>query len=771
MNKLSNQYSIHPVRRWIISQSLDHPIRSIILSLLATLVMASGVQYLVVDDDMMKMLPEKLESRKAWEALQDEFGSTEVIFIAFGQKGESIYQTRAFEALWDVSDELEGLSEIEEVTSIATATRMDNDDGDLLIQDLQPGRQLDSVQIGSIRSYLDKYPDIKKRFISQNEDYLVLIAQPYNGVGMDKFRNELVNIVNPILSEFEIHYGGSAYVTGTVPELIRNDVQSLMMFGVIIMISILLLNLRSIPGVVMVMMVIGLSLISMMGFMGWVFKFTGSERFLFTMMHTSMPIILLTIANSDGVHVMAKFFKEMRNKRHVQKAIATSMDSLLIPIFLTSITTVAAFLTMISSPLEPMIGYGITISAGILWAWFLSSLLLPAVITLKKWNLDSNAFNNPSIFEKLIDQLGKVVLTHPKYVFSSGILLIVFGLFGFHKITVDVNFAHFFKQGTEIRDSMDFMDEEMTGTMDLRVRVDGDMRNPDVLNDIANLQTFLKREEKVSLSYSFSDVVKQMHRTFMDDDPEFYTIPESKDKVTNLIRGFSNDYSSLVDDMEYETGLVTALAKIMSTGEIFDYVNETDQFIETNLTSDIKIVVTGMIVVFRDMVIMIIKSSAFSILFSLLIIGVIASLFFKRVLWGVLAVIPLTSAVILNFGLMGYFGVTLNHITAILSSIIIGVGVDFAIHYISQFRRLSRTINNDSLSREVIDDVGYPIILDAASNMGFGALIFSAFVPIQYIGGLMVFAMVSTSLGTLTVLSAMAELLKDKLIEENNNSL
>jgi predicted RND superfamily exporter protein len=63
-----------------------------------------------------------------------------------------------------------------------------------------------------------------------------------------------------------------------------------------------------------------------------------------------------------------------------------------------------------------------------------------------------------------------------------------------------------------------------------------------------------------------------------------------------------------------------------------------------------------------------------------------------------------------------------------------------------------------------VDDVGYPIILDAASNMGFGALLFSAFVPIQYIGGLMVFAMISTSLGTLTVLSALAELLKKKLI-------
>ena len=129
--------------------------------------------------------------------------------------------------------------------------------------------------------------------------------------------------------------------------------------------------------------------------------------------------------------------------------------------------------------------------------------------------------------------------------------------------------------------------------------------------------------------------------------------------------------------------------------------------------------------------------------------------------------IPLTSAVIINFGFMGYFGIELSHITAILSSIIIGVGVDFAIHYIAQFRRLSRTIDKDKVSKEVIDDVGYAIILDAGSNMGFGALVFSSFIPIQYIGGLMVFAMVSTSLGTLTVLSALAELLKNKLIERN----
>ena len=765
MNKIKHNYTDHPIRRWFIFQSINHPVRSIVVSLFATIVMASGLTFLVIDDDMMKMLPQNLESRKAWDFLQDEFGSTEVIFVAFGKKDRSIYHTDALRALWDVSMELEGLPEVEEVTSITTATRMDNDEGDLVIQDLQSDRVLNVIEIAGIRDYLNKYPNVKKRFISQKEDYLILLVQPYDDVALDQFRNELVGVADSILTNYEIYYGGFAYITGTIPELIRNDVQSLMKMGILIMVTILLLNLRSIPGVLMVLMVIGLSLVSMMGFMGWVYKLTGSDRFLFTMMHTSMPIILLTIANSDGVHVVAKFFKEMRLKGDVPKALATTMDSLLVPIFLTSITTVAAFLTMISSPLEPMIGYGITVSAGIIWAWFLSSVLLPAVISIKKWNLESKAIKEMSLFEKMVDRLGKIVLTHPKYVFSMGIILVVFGLVGFHKISIDVNFANFFKPGSEIRDSMDFMDQEMTGTLDLRVRIDGDMRDPHVLNDVSSLQSFLEREDKVSLSYSFADVVKQMHRTFMDDELTYYTIPDSASKIKNLITGFSSDYSSVVDDMNYESGLMTVLAKIMSTDEIFHFANKTNAYIDESLTSDISVTVTGMIIVIRDMVIMIIRSSAFSITFSLIVIGLIASIFFKRIIWGTLAVIPLTSAVILNFGLMGHFGVTLNHITAILSSIIIGVGVDFAIHYISQFRRLSRKVNPDQLSREVIDDVGYPIILDACSNMGFGALMFSVFLPIQYIGGLMVFAMVSTSLGTLTILSALTELLKKRLIE------
>ena len=760
------------IKQWFVDQALQHSRRTITLSILATLFMGSGIRFLVMDDDMMKMLPKELESKVTWDAIQNEFGSTEIIFIAFGRQGESAYQEKTLADLWTLTEQLNILSTVDDISNISNATRIDQVDGFLEIDDLQIRKVLSSSEIDDIKVYLNKNQDLKKQLVSKGEEYLLTIIQPFDQVGLDQFRNDIVSVADSILSNYDVHYGGTAYVTGSVPQLIRDDVQSLIKMGMIIMLVILLFNLRSIHAVLMVMMVILSSLIAMMGFMGWAYKITGSDRFLFALLNTSMPIILLTIANSDGVHVVTKFFREFRKLRDVNTAIESSMDALLLPIFLTSITTIAAFLTMVSSPLEPLIGYGVSISVGIAWAWLMSSLMLPAVISTKKWDPNSKAIALASIFEKLVGKIANIVTRYPKYVFSSGLILVLAGLMGLYKITIDVNVASFFKPGTEIRDSMDFIDEKMSGTMDLRVRLDADIKDPIVLQKMDSLQSYIEENDQVKVTYSIANVVKQMHRTVMDDSLKYETIPVEREKVNNLFTMYSmsgdpEDFSSLVD-YEYSSGLITALSSVMSTEDVFSFVGSITDHIEQNFDQTINIDVTGMIVVIRDMVLMVIRSSFLSILISLVLICSITALFFKRIIWGILAVIPLTGAVILNFGLMGHFGITLNHITAILSSIIIGVGVDFAIHFISQFQRLSSSIDRGDLSQEVIKDVGYPIILDAGSNMGFGALLFSAFIPVQYIGGLMVFAMISTSLGTLTLLSSSTELLKDHLIDKGD---
>ena len=145
-----------------------------------------------------------------------------------------------------------------------------------------------------------------------------------------------------------------------------------------------------------------------------------------------------------------------------------------------------------------------------------------------------------------------------------------------------------------------------------------------------------------------------------------------------------------------------------------------------------------------------------SILLSIILILVITGLFFSSVKWGLLSIIPLVSAITLNFGLMGIFGIDLNHMTALLSSVIIGVGVDFSIHYISDYRRnLINKVDIDTINLHTSQDVGYPVLLDVASNMGFIALFLSILIPLNHMGGLMVFAMISTSFGTLTILASL----------------
>ncbi len=720
--------------------------------------------FIVVDDDMLAMLPNNMSSKLSWDAVQDEFGSTESIFIAFGNKDKTIFNKSSFSDLWKLTNELESQPEIKKVTSLSNLPKIENVDDFLEVHSLQPSEELDAIQINEIKKYVYDNQSIRARSISKDGDYFNIMVQPNDSIAHNIVRDIVVEIGDSLLSKnYEIHYGGTAYITGSVPGMIKNDISKLLGVGLVLMSLILLVNIRDLFAVGMIFSVIIQSLIVMAGLMGWVVYLTGSENFYFTIINSSMPIILLTIANSDGVHVVTKFFKEMRGSGNTKKSIAKSIDTLFAPIFLTSITTIAAFLALYFAPINQLMGYGICLSAGILYAFILSLTFLPAAMSLKKWNLNSNAISQNGHLENIIAKFGKLVISKPKLILVVGMIIMFVGTAGLSALKVDVNIANFFKEDTDFRNSIDFIDQEMTGTMDVRIRVEAPVKDPNTLNEIQNMQKLLNSNPKVTTSYSIVDVVKQMHRIFMDDNPEFEIVPKDEKKVSNLlmmysISGDQDDLNTIVD-YNYKVGLITALSRVMSTEEIIQFVKKIeDQVYSFKHISNTSI--TGMAIVIRDLIYLVIESSIISIFSSIILICLITSIFFKNFSWGFLSIVPLVAAVLINFGFMGIAGIHLSHVTALLSSVIIGVGVDFSIHYIYQYRRLIKDKFRNGISNKVINEVGYPIVLDAASNMSFGALLFSTFIPVQYVGGLMVFAMFSTAFGTLTLLAASVELLK-----------
>lgn len=735
---------------------------------------AGKLPHFVVDEDLMKLLPQTTHARIVWETVREEFGRTDLAFIAFGKPGEPVFNDSLLAALWDVSRALENLPEVDEVISISTMDRMDSHEGFLEITPLQPSRNLTSGEVRDIREYLDRVPNLKKRVVGRHGDYVNVMIRPHMGVDNHVLREGMVTIAGNFLGGYDVHFGGPPYLFGTIPTLILEDVVILVIIGVVILVVVLAANLRYGLAVRLVWGVILLSLVSMFGFLGWMVTLTGSEKFHFTMVNTSMPIILLTIASADGVHILTKFFREFRVRRDVRESVRMTMERLLLPVFLTSLTTIVAFMSMIFAPIEQFTGYGVTISFGIAWAWLLSSLFLPAMIGRHPWDLTSKAVTQPSFLERAVSFYGRNLARHRQGILALGVGTVAIAAAGIFLVKVEVNFTEFFRRGSEIRESIEFMNNEMTGVMDVDVRVEGDLKSPEVLRKVEAIQEFIGSHPRVYTTFSIVDVIKQMHRTIMDNDPAYETIPDSRAKVNNLftlysISGDPDDFSALVD-YDYHTGLVTALMNNITTTMIVEFIRETREMIQSLVGEDMRTTITGLVVIMRELVDLVLRSAIISIGVSIFMIFLISWFFFRRAMWGLLAVIPLTSAVVLNFGLMGLFGVRLSHVTAVLSSIIIGVGVDFAIHYIAQYRNISRSgISPDRLTREVVQDVGYPILLNVGLNMGFASLLFSVFVPMQYVGGLIIFAMVSTSVGTLTLLASLADMLKTRLGEKERS--
>ena len=760
----------------ITSICTSNPIFVLCISLFATALIMGGIRHVKQDDNMINLLPDNIGSRKIFEEIQNEYGLTEYMYVALGNKNSTFIKKNNLEVIWELTHEFEKLEIVDEVISLSNVKKisLDHADSSLVIEDLMITKTLSKNQIKNLKNYLEQNPIIKKRLISNNNDYSNIIIIPANNDIYVDLARSIHNITEKYEDKYELHFGGQAYVTGAVPDMVQDEVKVLLAFGLFLMSIILLINLKNIKAVGLILTIIFLSLGSMFGFMGWIYHFTDSKNFYFTMMNTSMPIVLLTIANSDGVHVLSRFFKELRKSKDTFIAVSETMANLSLPIFLTSITTSMAFLMLIFSPVGSMIGYGITITFGIMWAWLLSNTLLPSLIVLFKWDPSSNAISKPSYIEKMMEKFGKIVTDQPKKVLLTGIVITLFSIIGIFFITVEVQYTKMFRKGNIIRDSAEFLDDHLTGNVNVLLRVSSDLGPESIksqknLKDIETIQTYLDSMEKVTSTISINDVVKQLHKAIMDDDHKFYTIPESSQKINNLFFLYEmnddSDISSLIN-YDADQGIITALMKTFSTVKVQGIVENINNFIEKNIyanNQNIKFELTGMMIFIVDFMWLVIKSSIISLLLSILVIYVISTLFFKSWRLGILSIIPLVSAVSLNFGLMGWFGIELTHLTALLSSIIIGVGVDFTIHYISEFNVIKEEGHLDQISTKTINNVGYPIVLDAWSNMGFGALLLSSIIPLGQIGGLMLLAMFATSLGALTLLASALEIFKTKI--------
>jgi predicted RND superfamily exporter protein len=172
---------------------------------------------------------------------------------------------------------------------------------------------------------------------------------------------------------------------------------------------------------------------------------------------------------------------------------------------------------------------------------------------------------------------------------------------------------------------------------------------------------------------------------------------------------------------------------------------------------------------------LVIDSQLITIVFSILMVFIIIAVSNRSFAAGIIGGIPIVIAILCNFAVMGFMGIKLNIGTAIIASLIVGIGIDYTIHFIDSFKNeyLARKDGGDggdggAFLRRAFQSSGRAIIINALSvGAGFAVLSLSSFRILADVGILVAFAMVITSLLSLTLIPALLITVRPRFIYGN----
>jgi hypothetical protein len=285
-----------------------------------------------------------------------------------------------------------------------------------------------------------------------------------------------------------------------------------------------------------------------------------------------------------------------------------------------------------------------------------------------------------------------------------------------------------------------------------------------------DLEQKLRNHPDVGETTSIAKVVKEMNQALNNDDPAFEVIPDTLGKVAELfflyeMSGDPEDFERMVD-MNYNHALLTARVNSSSTKAISSVVDFTEAEMAKSPEGPLKMV-GGFGPILSELADAIVTGQVLSLGISLLAVGLFVGLAFRSFGAGVLASIPLGLALMLLFGIMGWLQFDLNISTVMLSSIMIGVGVDYTIHFLWRYRK------ERAQGREPKDAIyvtlttsGRGIVFNALSVViGFAVLMISTFIPVKFFGLLVMVSISACLVGALALLPALVLIIRPRFLE------
>ena len=397
-----------------------------------------------------------------------------------------------------------------------------------------------------------------------------------------------------------------------------------------------------------------------------------------------------------------------------------------VPMILTTVSTAAGFLSLTFTDVRPIRQMGAFVAAGIVFAGFISFFALPAL--LSRVNIEAK-HHSAILGPRVTAGLKKLVSNRiPAIVLSAG--LVVFALVSIPQLAVDADQLFFFKDNDPVREAFERTEDLFGGATPLIGEFAFDPAAG--TEQFAGLQALSREMESlggVRTVFSLADMASAL----------------PADQLQSVLSG---GLELPVGNMVSNDGLrFMLLPSDFNNEDLQGWVDFVDNHDEIR-------VLTGMPIIWDEIARLVLKAQVVSLGVAFALVFVMLMVAYRRLRETLVSLVPVVLTITTLLGFVAVSGIQLNLLTAIVSSIVLGVGIDYSIHFVAAID--NARAGGDGYVLRAIDRAGRPIVANALGiAIALSALWLSPLAIHPQVSMIMWVSMLTAALAAMTIIPAL----------------
>ncbi len=749
------------VRRLTVVWSVDHPRTVLALVLFLTLAFGSQLPRIRTDTDPKNMLPVTSAVRQYNDRVEGWFGLHPDVLVVGVWSEQGIFTPETLRRISRLTDAVLRLPGViaRDVVALPTVNDVTVAEGALQARPLLDGVDRDAGEAGRLgRQVLDN-PLLVNRLASSDGKTAAIYIPIEKTANGKAIADEIRRIAERDGGPERYYIAGDPVARDTFGIEMFRQMGLFSPLAGMLMCGVLFVMFRSWWLVAANMVVAMLAIIWAMGL------FIGLGIPVHIMASMS-PVFLMAIS-TDTVHIFNEFAFRRREAGDQRGAILQTMEAVGTPVLFSDLTTIAGFASLAIGPIIPVRVFGLLVAFGTLVILLMSFTLVPVLMALTGGR-GAAAGSEAEPVSRGLGRIGAACVARKAAVVLTGVAVVAVSAVGISKIRINNNMIAWFKPGSEIRVADRHLSRTVGGTATLYLVADGGqpdaVTRPEFLKALEGLQRQLEREPIVGKTVSVADVVKRVHRVLSENDPSRETIPDSQEAVAQSLLLFSmaarpRDLTNLVDE-PYRKANVMVQLRSWDAVETRALLKEVRRHLAVHPIQGAEVKPAGIAyfnMVWNDEVLV---GMLEGFIASCVLVLFLLILDYRSLRWGVVSFLPLLFTVVLIYGAVGFLGKDFDMPISVLSTLCLGLAIDFAIHFVSRFQQRYRETRD--LEGALIWTAARPglgILRNAVLfASGFAVMLFAALTPYITVGAFMIAIMLLSALATVAYLPALIAL-------------